>query len=168
MKKINNGVICISNNFVYSCPLKLTDDYKHIMLSLFYNDFNMKINNLFRIKMLRNQMINIKDEITAGRLASNYGYVIFELKEGDSNIFLPEFFNQYQLVKTLNEISEKKDNNFSLYTEVNGFYNDLKDVPASTMYRFISGIYSDICFDAENDFTGYSKERKAKAKKFMK
>lgn len=168
MKKINNGVICISNNFVYSCPLKLTDDYKHIMLSLFYNDFNMKINNLFRIKMLRNQMINIKDEITAGRLASNYGYVIFELKEGDSNIFLPEFFNQYQLVKTLNEISEKKDNNFSLYTEVNGFYNDLKDVPAHIMYRFISGIYSDIWFDAENDFTGYSKERKAKAKKFMK
>ena len=168
MKKINNGVICISNNFVYSCPLKLTDDYKHIMLSLVYNDFNMKINNLFRIKMLRNQMINIKDEITAGRLASNYGYVIFELKEGDSNIFLPEFFNQYQLVKTLNEISEKKDNNFSLYTEVNGFYNDLKDVSAHIMYRFISGIYSDICFDAENDFTGYSKERKAKAKKFMK
>lgn len=167
-KEINNGVICISRNFVYSCPLKLSDDYKHIMLSLFYNDFNMKINNLFKIKFLRSQILNVNDEISAGILGANYGYVLFELKDGNSNIFLPEFFNHYQFVKTLNEIVRKKENNFSLYTEVNGNHNDLKDVSAPIMYRFISDIYSEVCLDAKTGFIGYSKDRKAKAKKFMK
>lgn len=167
-KEINNGVICIGSNFVHSCPLKLDDDYKQVMLGLFYNDYNMHFGNFFKARNLRKQFDNIEDEIGAGRLAAEYGYVIFELKNGNSNIFLPEFFNHYQALKTLNEITRKKDNNFSLYTEVNGYNNDLKDVSASIMYSFISDIYSDLCFDAETGFIGYSEERKAKAKKLMK
>lgn len=166
--EISNGIICISNNFVYKCPLKLNDDYKHIMLGMFYDDFNMKTNNLFLIKILKNQIANVNDEIKAGRLASYYGYVMFELKKNNLNIFLPEFFNEFQLIRTLDIIVQKEDNNFSLYTEVDGFYNDLKDVPAYIMYRFISGKYSDLCFDAENNYDGYSLDRKARAIKHMK
>ena len=167
--EINNGVICISRNHVYNCPLKLSDDYKHVMLYLFYNDFKFKTNNFFKIKYLRSLMLNVNDEISAGRIGANYGYVLFELKDRDSNIFLPEFFNHYQFIKTLNEIARKKDNNFSLYTEVNGYFDVfLKDVSAPIMYSFISDIYSDLCFDAETGFFDYSEERKAKAKKLMK
>lgn len=167
-EEISNGIICISNNFIYKRPLKLNDDYKCIMLGMFYSDFNMKTNNLFTIKMLQNQMANVNDEIRAGRLASYYGYVMFELKKTNLNIFLPEFFNEFQLIKTLDIIAQKKDNNFSLYTEVNGFYNDLKDIPARIVYRLISGKYSDLCFDAENNYDGYSLGRKARAIKMMK
>ena len=167
-KEIDNGIICISNNFVYECPLKLSYNYKQVMLGLFYDDFNMKTNNLLRINNLQKQIGCIKNEIEAGRFISNYGYVIFELKGGISNIFLPEFFNYFQFVKTLNEIVREKDSVFNLYNEINGFNNDVKDVSGPVLFRLIKCIYSDLCFDAENGFVGYSKERRTKAIKFMK
>lgn len=167
-KKISDGVICVSSNFIYSCPLKLSDDYKEVMLGLFYNDYNMHFGNLFKAKNLRKKCEYITDEISAGRLGAEYGYVIFEHKNDNSSIFLPEFFNYYQFIHTLNEIKTRKDNNFSLFNEVNGYKNDLIDSSSYDTYDFVRMIYSDLCFDAQNDFIGYSVDRKTKAIKFMK
>ena len=168
MKKINNGVICISSNFVYSCPLKLSDDFKTVMLGLVYNDYNMHFGNMIKARSLRKQFDEIKDEVNAGKLGAEYGYVIFEHKNGDSNIFLPEFFNYYQFTHTLNEITDRKDDNYSLYNEFNGYNNDLIDFSSCDINNFVRMFYSDLCFDAQNNFTGYTNDRKAKAIKLMK
>lgn len=167
-KKIDNGVICISNSFIYKVPLKVSDDYKDVILGLFYNDYNMHFGNLFKAKSLRKKMDNISDEISAGRLGADYGYVIFEFKKGNSNIFLPEFFNYYQFENTLNEIVSRKKDIFSLYNEINEYKNDLANVSFYEVYDFVRLIYSNLCLDADNGFIGYSEDRKFKAKKLMK
>ena len=61
-KAINNGVICITNNFVYSCPLKLDDNYRDVILGLFYNNYSMQYRNLFRSESLRKLLPSIQDE----------------------------------------------------------------------------------------------------------
>lgn len=167
-KKIESGVICISSNFVYSCPLKISDDYKNVMLGLFYNDYNMHFSNLFKSKDLRKKRDVISDEISAGRLAAEYGYVLLELKKNESSIFLPEFFNEYQLKRTLDEINNRNKRNYSVYNEINGYKNDLINVSSYDAYDFIIMIYSDLCYDAEKNFIGYSEDRKAKAIKQMR
>lgn len=167
-KEVNNGVICISNNFIYDCPLKLDDNYKNIILGLFYNDYNMHFGNLFKARTLLKKLPSIQDEISAGRLAADYGYVTFEFKEGKSNVFVPEFFNNFQFNNMLNEISNRDNYLFSLYNQFNGYDNDLISVSSSDAADFIKTIYSDLCFDARRDFIGYSLDRKAKAIKLMK
>lgn len=167
-KKINNGIICVSPNFTYSCPLKIDDDYKNIILSLFYNDFNMQFKNMIKANTLKKIIPSIQDEISAGKLGSYYGYTILEFKKNNANIFLPEFFNKYQLIKTLNEIVVRENYNYSIYNEINGYNNDLIDSSAYTAYNYIKKLYSDIYYDALNNFEGYTEDRKIKAKKIIK
>ena len=167
-KKLINGIICISSDFLYSCPLKLDDDYKNVILSLFYNNYSMHFGNLMKAKSLRKLFPEIEDEISAGKLAADYGYVTMEFREDSSNIFLPEFFNNYQLVHTLNEIYERKNRVFSLYNQFDEQDNDLTHISSYEAYAFIKNYYREICSDAEKDFDGYSLDRKVKARKLMK
>ncbi|MBR3363135.1 MAG: hypothetical protein IKG40_04335 [Bacilli bacterium] len=167
-KAINNGVICISNNFVYSCPLKLDDNYRDVILGLFYNNYSMHYRNLFRSESLRKLLPSIQDDFSAGKLAADYGYVSIELKNNDSTIFLPEFFNYYQFTNTLNEIAIRDNYNYSLYNEINGYENNLIKASSNETSEFIKSIYSDLCYDATKGFIGYSLDRKVKAIKQMK
>lgn len=168
LREINNGVKCISNNFIYSCPLKLDDDYKKIILGLFYHDYDMHFGNLFKSRSILKQFPNIKDEISAGRFVADYGYVTFEFKDCYSNIFVPEFFNKFQFTNMLDEIAKRDNYIFSLYNQFNGYNNDLAQVTSNDAAEFIKSIYSDLCYDASKDFIGYSLDRKAKAIKRMK
>lgn len=168
IKMINDGVISISNNFVYRCPLKLDDNYKVVILGLFYNNYSMHFGNMFKSRTVKKILPTINDEISAGKLAADYGYLTFEFKNENSNIFVPEFFNNFQLINALKEISYRDNFNFSLYNQFNGYDNNLADASSSEVSDFIKSIYSDLCFDAKRDFAGYSLDRKAKAIKLMK
>lgn len=167
-RKIENGVICISNDFIYSCPLKIDQNYKDPILGMFSNDYSMRFRNIFRAKSLKKILPRIEDEIAAGKLAADYGYMVGTFRGVNCDIFLPEFFNKYQFDTIIEEIDDHDFYDFSLYNEINGYRNDHFNISAIEAADFIASSYDDICYDAYHGFKGYDPERKEKAIRLMR
>ena len=144
-KIIKDGVVCISDKVVYKCPLDKDDDYKNVILGLFKNDYDMRLKNIFTFNTI-GKKVNASSEVEAGKLATDYGYAIFEYKEDSAVVFLPETFNDYQFGKIVDEIVSRgnldlllcyyNNNSFeftsrdTLQLVLDVYYNIVHNIPA--------------------------------------
>ena len=148
-RKINNGVICISNNFVYQCPLKLNGDYKNIIVSLFYNDYSMHLKNILSISDLKEKIALVSDEYEAGLLAADYGYLTAEYKGDEGFIYLPELFNLYQLNNILDEIISRQKLDYTLFIQSKGQSENISNLCAHDLYGILNSTYSNFESDSK-------------------
>lgn len=167
-RKINNGVICISRNFKYSCPMRIDDSYKDVILGLVYNDYSMHLSNIFKLKDFKDEMLSVNSEEEASKFANDYGYLIAQYRNMNGTIYLPEFFNFYQRKIISDEVFSRSKYNFSLLTTDNDDSIEFSDLNSTELFKIIDSRFSNICFDLENGFEGYSLDRKKKALKFMR
>lgn len=166
--KINNGVICISSNFVYSCPLSLDMDFNIVTLSLFYNDYIMKYRNMFKSRSLKKVVSSIDDETQAGLIASDYGYVIMQYKNNTGNIYLPEFYNSYQLCRTVEELDSKRDYNYNLYKHLDEDRDVLLGLNETDACDMVKSTFFDSYYDSEDNYIDYNSDNSAKTLRIIK
>lgn len=160
-KKLNNGVICISESFVYSCPIVVDADFKGVTLALFSNDYIMHFRNLFKSRSLKRKISDIEDEIQAGLIASDYGYVIMQYKKNKGSIYLPEFYNLYQLRSIIDELEHKEKFKFDLYKQSNDNRESFLNLNECDADFIVRSTYYDLCYDAQNGLAGTSSKVKA-------
>ena len=166
--KINNGIICISKTFLYSCPLSLDMDFKGVTLAMFYNDYIMKYRNMFKSRSLKKKISTIEDETQAGLIASDYGYVVIQCKNNNGNIYLPESYNSYQLCRILEELVFRKNFDFNLYKQFNDereFFSGLDETEACDM---VKSTYFDSFIDPSGNFIDYTSDEGAKKFRIIK
>ena len=160
-KKINNGVICISESFVYSCPLEVDTDFKGVTLALFSHDYIMQFRNLFKSRSLKRKISDIEDETQAGLIASDYGYVIMQYKKNKGSIYLPESYNLFQFKSIIDELDHKEKFKFDLYRKLDDDREHFSDLYKCDADFIVRSTYYDLCYDSQNGLAGTSSKVKA-------